>query len=75
MYLVNRWQVTTPVLGMIDVVAERAGYYPVPAKKPQKASCEQPVPQPLAEQARRDEHKVDVPEEAVENVARPRGPQ
>jgi GT2 family glycosyltransferase len=71
MYLVNRWKVTTPVLGMIDLVAERAGYYPVPAKKPQKAGCEQPVPQPLAEQDRRDEHKVDVPAEAVENVARP----
>ena len=40
MYLLNRWKVTTPVLGMVDLVAERAGYYPVPAKKPQKASCE-----------------------------------
>jgi hypothetical protein len=70
MYLLNRWKVTTPVLGMVDLVAERAGYYPVPAKKPRKASCEQPVPQPLAEQDRRDEDKVEVPEEAVENVAR-----
>jgi hypothetical protein len=37
MYLINRWRVTTPVLGMIDQVAEEAGYWPVPAKKAAKA--------------------------------------
>ena len=37
MYLVNRWRVTTPVLGMIDEIAEGAGYWPVPAKKNAKA--------------------------------------
>jgi hypothetical protein len=37
MYLINRWRVTTPVLGMIDEIAEGAGYWPVPAKKNPKA--------------------------------------
>jgi hypothetical protein len=29
MYLVNRWQVATPVLGLIDEIAEKYGYWPV----------------------------------------------
>jgi hypothetical protein len=29
MYLVNRWQVATPVLGLVDEVAEKYGYWPV----------------------------------------------
>jgi hypothetical protein len=29
MYLINRWQVATPVLGLIDEVAEKYGYWPV----------------------------------------------
>ena len=29
---VNRWRVTTPVLGMIDEVAEQLNYWPVPAE-------------------------------------------
>jgi hypothetical protein len=33
-YLINRWRVATPILGLIDEVAEKAGYYPVPATKP-----------------------------------------
>ncbi len=33
MYLVNRWQVSVPVLGLIDEVAEKFGYYPVPTVK------------------------------------------
>ena len=34
MYLVNRWRVGRPVLGLIDAAAEKAGFYPVPAKQP-----------------------------------------
>ncbi len=51
MYLVNRWRVVNPVLGLIDQVAEKAGYYPVPAKQPaaQVAVKPAPVPQPLPE--------------------------
>lgn len=54
MYLVNRWHVVNPVLGLIDQVAEKAGYYPVPAKQPAAAapkpaveSKPQPAPQAL----------------------------
>jgi hypothetical protein len=32
MYLVNRRRVSAPVLGLIDAAAEKAGYYPVPAR-------------------------------------------
>jgi glycosyltransferase involved in cell wall biosynthesis len=40
-YLVNRWRVTSPVLGLVDAAAEKAGFYPVPpkqAKKPDAAT-------------------------------------
>ncbi len=37
MYLVNKWRVTNPVLGLIDAVAERTGFYPVPAEPPSAA--------------------------------------
>ena len=33
MYAVNRWRVSIPVLGLIDEVAEKSGYYPVYPKK------------------------------------------
>ncbi len=33
MYMVNRWRVSIPVLGLIDEVAEKSGYYPVYPKK------------------------------------------
>jgi hypothetical protein len=32
MYLVNKWRVSRPVLGLIDEAAEKAGFYPVPAQ-------------------------------------------
>ena len=34
MYLINRWLVSNPVLGLIDEVAEKSGFYPVFPKKP-----------------------------------------
>jgi hypothetical protein len=49
MFIVNRWRVSIPVLGLIDEVAEKSGYYPVypkkaeapePAKKPRKVESE-----------------------------------
>ncbi len=36
MYLVNRWLVSNPVLGLIDEVAEKSIFYPVFPKKTQK---------------------------------------
>jgi GT2 family glycosyltransferase len=44
MYLVNRRKVSAPVLGLIDAAAEKAGYYPLPAKAGQKAA-EAPKPE------------------------------
>ena len=32
MYAVNRWRVSIPVIGLVDEAAEKAGFYPVPAK-------------------------------------------
>ncbi|MCC6424584.1 MAG: glycosyltransferase [Phycisphaerales bacterium] len=36
MYLVNKWRVSRPVLGLIDEAAEKAGFYPVPAQPAEK---------------------------------------
>jgi hypothetical protein len=46
MFLVNRYRVTAPVLGLIDAAAEKAGFVPVPAR-PSPASVEQPQPAPM----------------------------
>ena len=49
MYLVNRQRVSSPVLGLIDHAAEKAGFYPVPAPgektevRPQPAVEETPA--------------------------------
>ncbi len=54
MYAVNRWRVTRPVLGMIDEVAERIHYWPVPAKrtgKKQEATDGAPIASPAQEAA------------------------
>ncbi len=32
MFLANKWRVTNPVLGLIDAVAEKTGFYPVSAQ-------------------------------------------
>lgn len=46
MYLVNRWHVTGPVLGLIDDVAEKAGFWPVPTQpEAEEARSPQPVTQ------------------------------
>jgi len=34
MYLWNKYRASRPVLGLIDTAAEKAGFYPVPSKKP-----------------------------------------
>ena len=49
MYALNRWQVSNPVLGLIDHCAEAAGFYPVPATKAKAAEPAEPVgvPQPM----------------------------
>ena len=45
MYLMNKWRVTQPILGMIDEAAEKADYYPAYAKdhKPAKRAVEEEV--------------------------------
>jgi GT2 family glycosyltransferase len=58
MYLVNRWQVTQPILGLIDQAAESAGFYPilgskVDVSKPSKAEV------PAKPQAGLDEEEED----------------
>ena len=57
MYLVNRWHVTGPVLGLIDDVAEKAGFWPVPTepeaeKKPEAAPAPaEPAEAPAPDQS------------------------
>jgi glycosyltransferase involved in cell wall biosynthesis len=67
MYLVNRWLVSNPALGLIDEVAERAGFYPVPAKKAPKSRRKSPgqstVPQPVR---KGDEAKDREPMEGID---------
>lgn len=53
MYVVNRWRVTNPVLGLIDEVSEKAEFYPVfpkkvePEKKPRTIREHEDAEQPL----------------------------
>jgi glycosyltransferase involved in cell wall biosynthesis len=35
-YLVNRWRVERPVLGLVDAAAEHAGFYPIPSNPAEK---------------------------------------
>ncbi|HEX8916627.1 MAG TPA: glycosyltransferase [Humisphaera sp.] len=63
MFLYNRWQVSTPVIGMIDEVAERNTYWPVYPKKPEpKGGDEAGVPQPVRERATREDDSVRIPD-------------
>jgi hypothetical protein len=63
MYLLDRWRVSVPVIGMIDEVAERNTYWPVHPKKPEKHKCDEAgVPQPLRKKATRDDDTVHLPE-------------
>jgi hypothetical protein len=43
MFVVDRWRVTGPVLGMIDAVAERLNYYPVHAEPAAERKPAQPA--------------------------------
>jgi hypothetical protein len=52
MYVVNRWHVTGPVLGMIDSVAEKAGFWPVPTEPVVEEKAQvapEAAPAPVAE--------------------------
>ena len=48
MYLVNRQRVSSPVLGLIDHAAEKAGFYPVPAVGDKKQAAVEEAPKPQA---------------------------
>lgn len=65
MYLVNRWRVFQPVLGLIDEAAEKAEFYPVPARPPQlpqpaKSRQIQASPQPPAATTSESIHDIDL---------------
>jgi hypothetical protein len=70
MFAVNRWRVSVPVLGLIDEVAEKSEYYPVPRKKPSRPKRRKPAkekkPQPEPE-------LLDDLEPALASVALPPG--
>jgi GT2 family glycosyltransferase len=52
MYLINKWRVSRPVFGLIDEIAERAGFYPVFPKKPEQPTpSAQPAPAKPANEA------------------------
>ncbi|HZL38478.1 MAG TPA: glycosyltransferase [Tepidisphaeraceae bacterium] len=56
MYVINRWRVSNPVLGMIDEVAEKTGFYPVfPSKPARKKKVVKPRLRP-AHKPRQSEH-------------------
>src|SRR3954452_138815 len=40
MYLTNKWYVARPIFGLIDEVAEKAGFYPVYPKQQQQQETE-----------------------------------
>jgi O-antigen biosynthesis protein len=59
MFLVNRRRVTIPVLGMLDEVAERSGYYPIPAEPTTavaKAADASPAKSPVVNEDELDDH-------------------
>jgi glycosyltransferase involved in cell wall biosynthesis len=64
MYLVNRNRVSVPVLGLVDAAAEKAGFYPVPAKPAEQAKPAaemQPVPVDVLESGPRPHVALDRP--------------
>ena len=48
MYLVNRWRVVNPALGLIDAAAEKPGFYPCrpSGPRPKRPSPRPPRPRP-----------------------------
>jgi hypothetical protein len=47
MYLINKWHVSRPIFGLIDEVAEKAGFYPVyPKQQQQTEPAQSPRPAP-----------------------------
>ncbi len=60
MFVVNRWRVSMPVLGLIDEVAERSGYWPVYPKKQRKQE-----PQPVKNMEPARDPGLDAPEPSV----------
>jgi hypothetical protein len=62
MYVVDRWRVTGPVLGMIDSIASNLNYWPVPSQPvPEPAPCgeAQAIPAAPAVPAAESERPVD----------------
>jgi hypothetical protein len=46
MYVINKWHVSRPIFGLIDEVAEKAGFYPVYPKSDQEKAQPAPVNPP-----------------------------
>ena len=61
MYLVNRWRVSNPVLGLIDEVAEKSEFYPVHPKKSAKdPKPADSTPRPIRQiEEREDQSQLD----------------
>ena len=62
MFLVNRWRVATPVLGLIDAVAEKSGYWPVHPKPQETRRGRRKVNRAAAETARDEPNLAGVPD-------------
>lgn len=59
MFVVNRWRVSIPVLGLIDEVAEKSGYYPV---HPKKAESRKRVRKTASAHEREEVVEIKIPE-------------
>lgn len=60
MFLVNRRRVTIPVLGLIDSVAEKAGYWPVPTEPKAAAPVAEPARKPMIRDEELEEHEPSI---------------
>jgi glycosyltransferase involved in cell wall biosynthesis len=60
MFLVNRRRVAIPVLGLIDAVAEKAGYWPIPAEPKAAAPVAEPAKKPMISDEELEEHEPSV---------------
>jgi hypothetical protein len=74
MYVVNRWRVTGPVLGLIDSVATKLNYWAVPAQPVvEVAACNeaQGVPSPVAAEPPAAEAPAQAAADSVPGGAQP----
>lgn len=68
MYLVNRWKVSGPVLGLIDAVAEKTGFYPIYAETDKRANDRETSGSKAAADAPARSPDVTRPEEHLDDL-------